>query len=407
VTDLSELRHIRAPIPDVFAPLFDPQWRNLVFWGGRGKAVSWSYARALLIKCAYEPLRVLCTRELQTSIKDSVHQLLEDQIALLGLNDFYDTVQSEIRSINGGGFIFKGIRHNVQEIKSTEGIDICWVAEAEKCSEQSWRILIPTIRKPSSQIWVDFNTSQPTDPTYVRFIERTPPKTYQRKLTYRDNPFFPEILRQEMEYDRKVDPESAAHVWDGEFEKHNAAAIFKGKWRIDSFIPAADWDGPYQGADWGFSVDPTVLVRTWIHQRTLYIEYEAYKVGCELDDLDKLFDHVPASRNFPIKADSARPETISHVKKKGFNIDGAIKYKGSVEEGIAFLRSFEGIVIHERCKHTINEAKLYSYKLDRLTDEPTTDIEDRHNHCWDAVRYALEKIIMKSKGAGRPSARSL
>jgi phage terminase large subunit len=238
-------------------------------------------------------------------------------------------------------------------------------------------------------------------------IVNPPPNSYVKKVTYRDNPFFPEVLRQEMEYDRRVDPESAANVWDGELAVARPGAIFKGKWRIDTFVPQPDWDGPYQGADWGFSVDPTVLVRVWIHGHKLYIEYESWALHCELDDIPDLFDKVPMARNYKIMGDSARPDTISHICRKGFKVLGAEKYKGSVEEGVSFLKSFEEIVIHERNVHTIAEAKNYSYKLDRLTGEPTTDIEDKHNHCWDAVRYALHRLIALSRGKGRPSIRSL
>jgi phage terminase large subunit len=210
-----------------------------------------------------------------------------------------------------------------------------------------------------------------------------------------------------MEYDRRVDPESAAHVWDGEFSVRNAAAVFHGKWIIDSFETPTDAAGPYQGADWGFSQDPTVLTRSWIKDKKLFIEYEAYKVGCEIEDTPELFDRIPMARNYRIYGDVARPETISHVKNKGFRIEGAEKWKGSVEDGIAFIRSFEKIIIHPRCKHTAYEARMYSHKVDRLTGDPLPDIEDKHNHCWDSVRYGLFKLIRISKGKGKPSIRSL
>lgn len=404
-----DLPTIEADIPAVYAPLFKP-YRYKCYYGGRAKATSWSFARALLVKAAAQPLRMLCTRELQTSIKDSVHRLLEDQVKTLGLSSVYHVNNNEVRSkINDSLFIFKGLRHNVEEIKSMEGIDIVWVAEAQKCSETSWKVLVPTIRKDNSEIWVDFNTGLATDPTYMRMVTNPPPNSYVKKVTYRDNPFFPEVLRQEMEYDRRVDPESAANIWDGELAMARPGAIFKGKWRIDTFVCSNDlgFDGPYQGADWGFSVDPTVLMRVWIKDKKLYIEYESWALHCELDDIPTLFDKIPMARNFRIAGDSSRPDTISHVGRKGFKMLAAEKYSGSVEEGVTFLKSFEEIVIHERCTHMVGEAKNYSYKLDRLTAEPTTDIEDKHNHCWDAVRYALHKLISLSRSKGRPSIRSL
>lgn len=365
-------------------------------------------ARALLVLSMYEPLGILCTREYQNSIKDSVHRLLKNQIANMGLQEYFKVTDREITSYLGGFFIFKGMHHNIDEIKSTEGIDIAMVEEAHRVANTSWQALIPTVRNAGSEIWVNFNPDKEDDPTYERLVSGPPrDDTLLINTSYRDNPYFTDELRAEMEYDRKVDPEAAAHVWDGAFRKSSKAEIFHGKWRVDRFEPQPDWDGPYQGADWGFSVDPTVLVRCWIHGRKLYIERELYKVRVELGDLPTFFDGMPLSRNYAIKADNARPETISHMKSAGFKISAAQKFAGSVEEGIAFLRSFEEIVIHERNVHAIQEAKFYRYKLDRLTEEPTTEIIDAHNHVWDAVRYALEKMIYRSKRKGRPSIRSL
>lgn len=404
---------LRVEFPVAYQPLFRPA-RYKVFYGGRGKAASWSFARALLTLGTQRTLRILCTRELQKSIKDSVHRLLQDQIAAMGLEWAYETTNTEIRCLlTGTLFIFKGLRYNVNEIKSLEGIDIVWVEEAEKCSEQSWKVLVPTIRKTGSEIWVTFNPDQPTDPTWKRFCVNPPQGAIVVRCSYRDNPWFPEELRKEMEYDRRVDPDSAAHVWDGEFAVRNNASVLHGKWRVDAFnTPSGpDVSGPYHGADWGFSQDPTVLVRCWVAtrpKRTLYIEHEAYAVGCELDDLPDLFDQkVPLCRNYRIYGDNSRPETISHLAKKGFKIEGAEKWKGSVEDGIAFVRSFEEIVIHDRCRHTAYEARMYSHKVDRLTGDPLPEIEDKHNHCWDAVRYALFKMIRTSKSTGTPSVRTL
>lgn len=402
---------IEAEFPRVFQPLWRPA-RYKVFWGGRGKAASWSFARALLIMAAEHPLRILCTRELQRSIKDSVHRLLVDQIELLGLGWAYEVTNTEIRCrVTGAIFIFKGLRYNIGEIKSMEGIDIVWVEEAEKCSDGSWRVLIPTIRKAGSELWITFNPDQPTDPTWKRFCVNPPEGAIVIRCSWRDNPWFPEELRKEMAYDRRVDPEAAAHVWDGEFSIRNTAAVLAGKWRIDVWDGLSDVSGPYHGMDFGFSQDPTVLIKCWVRtrpKRTLYIEREAYKVGCETDDLPELFDkQVPLARNFRIYADSARPETISYLAKRHWKVEPAEKWKGSVEDGVTFLRSFEEIVIHERCRHTIFEAKHYSHKLDKLTSDPLPEIEDKHNNCWDAVRYALFKLIRTSKSTGTPSVRTL
>jgi len=398
---------LQAAFPVAFEGLFRSA-RNKVYYGGRGSAKSRSFARALLTIAINRSIRVLCTRELQNSIKDSVHRLLQDEIERLGYTAFFDVTENEIRSHTGSLFIFKGLRYNTSAIRSLEGIDICWVEEAEKVSDDSWKALIPTIRNPGSEIWVSFNPDEETDPTYQRFVANPREDSIVVKVNYNDNPFFPIELRREMEFDRRVDPEGAAHVWDGMFRKRSKAAIFNGKWRVDVFEMPPNASGPYYGGDWGFSQDPTVLIKMFIVERKLYIEHEAYGVGVELDDTPTLFDKVPGARESKIIADSARPETISHVKNRGYSkIVGCAKWPGCVEDGITFLRSFEEIVIHERCKHVIQEAILYSYKLDKLTKEPTNDIVDKHNHCWDSVRYGLEKLIMASKNMGRPSIRTL
>jgi phage terminase large subunit len=377
-------------LPAAYQPLFEP-YRYKVFYGGRGKAASWSFARALLVIVAKTGKRVLCTREYQSSIADSVHRLLTDQITALKLDHIYSPRLSEIRCINGGLFLFEGLRHNPTKIKSTEGIDIAWVAEAEKTSKDSWDILIPTIRKEGSEIWVEFNPDAEDDPTYQRMVVNPPEDSVVRYLTYRDNPFFPEVLRKEMEYDRRVDPDRYQWVWEGKTRTISDALVLHGKYVVEPF-EHEDVDRYYYGADWGFSEDPTTLVRCYIIGRTLYVDQEAYGVGVDIDDTPQLFDSVPGSREWPIVADSARPETISYMRRKGYKIRSAKKGAGSVQDGIQYLRNFERIVIHPRCRHTIAEAGSYSYKRDRITGEVLPVLEDSHNHCIDALRYSLETM---------------
>ena len=171
------------------------------------------------------------------------------------------------------------------------------------------------------------------------------------------------------------------------------------KVRRRSLRTAAGWDGPYFGADWGFSQDPTTLVKLWIGERKLYVEHEAYGVGVDIDRTPEFFDRVPGAREATIRGDSARPETISYLRRNGYpGIESVTKWKGSVEDGVAALRGFEQIVIHPRCRHTEEEARLWAYKIDRLTGDVMPDLVDRHNHIWDAVRYALEPVIRSSGG---------
>lgn len=381
--------------------LFAMPSRYKVADGGRGSAKSWGFARmALAMSLARKNVRILCARELQVSIRDSVHKLLSDQISALRWDAFFSVKQHDITNVLGGEFIFEGLRHNVNKIKSMEGIDICWVEEAEKVSRESWNVLIPTIRQPGSEIWVSYNRDLSTDPTDTMFWGAEPPPDTRRcHLTHADNPWFPDELRREMEYMYRVDPEGAEHVWGGQYRKNSTAAVMRGKWRIEAFETPTNAEGPYLGADFGFSVDPSTLVKCWIKDRCLYIEHEAYGVGVELDDMPAFYDRVPGARTLRIRADCARPETISHLARRQFDITGAAKWTGSVEDGIAFLRSFEAIVIHERCKHSIEEARLYSYKVDRLTGDVLTDIVDANNHIWDAVRYALEPMIRRGNCA--------
>jgi phage terminase large subunit len=342
-------------------------------------------------------LRVLCARELQVSIAESVHKLLSDQVEAMGLSPWFDIEQQVIRSSVRSEFIFAGIKNNAAKLKSLEGVDVCWVEEAEKVSNASWETLIPTIRKPGSEIWVSFNPHDANDPTYQRFVVNPPPSARVIEMNWRDNPWFPAELRAEMEYLYRVDPEAAAHVWGGQCRTMSNAQVLRGKYVVEAFEPGDDWDGPYFGADWGFSVDPTALVKLWINERTLYLEHEAYGVGVEIDQLPAMFDRVPGAREARIRADSARPETISFMQRNGYpGIVSVVKWSGSVEDGVAALRGFEQIVIHPRCRHAEEEARLWAYKVDRLSGDVLADLVDKHNHVWDAVRYALEPVIRNS-----------
>jgi phage terminase large subunit len=390
---------IKAQLPRKLVRLLFRPSRYKVAYGGRGGAKSWGFARALLVKAAERPLRILCARELQNSIQDSVHHLLKEQIDALGLGELFDVQQTVIRGRNGAEIIFSGLRSNITKIKSMEGVDIVWVEEAETVSDDSWSVLIPTIRKDGSEIWVSFNPREDTDPTYKRFVMNPPPEARVVEISSWDNPWLPDVLKAERDYLFRVDPEAAAHVWGGKTRRITDAQVLRGRYVIESFEPKpGDWGGPYYGADWGFSVDPTALVRCWVKDRTLYIEYEAYGVGVDLDDTPALFDTVPDARKNLIRADSARPETISHMRRHGYpRMVGVEKGKGSVEDGVEHLRSYERIVIHPRCPHAAEEARLWSYKVDKLSGDVRPELLDKHDHCWDAVRYALEPIIQRGK----------
>lgn len=383
-------------LPEPLRFLLSPS-RYKVAHGGRGGTKSWGFARSLIGRAYERKSRILCTREYQKSIQESVHRLLCDQIELLGLSEFFQIRQRTITGDLGSEFIFAGLKTNPHTIKSMEGVDICWVEEAQKVSQESWNILIPTIRKAGSEIWVSFNPDEATDPTYKKFKLNPPPNAIVKEVSWRDNPWFPEELRLEKDYLASVDLDAYMHVWEGECRKHGVAQVLRGKCSVEWFEPETQWDGPYFGADWGFAQDPTTLVKCWVGGRNLYIEKELYKLGLEIDRTPAAFLTVPGAENHVIRADNSRPETISYVRRQGLNVVGCDKRKGSVEDGIAFLRSFEKIVIHPDCRHTAEESRLYTYKMDRLTEDVLPEIVDAHNHCIDAIRYALEPIIRQGQ----------
>jgi len=322
-------------------------------------------------------------------------------IESLGLSAFFDIKNTSIECSNGSEFLFEGLHSNVTKVKSLEGIDLCWVEEAARIAESSWTTLIPTIRQSNSEIWVSFNPEETTDPTFVRFVTKPPPAALVEELLWSDNPFFPAELELERAYLESVDVEAHAHVWGGQCRTVSDAQVFRGKYCIQSFDIDPTWSGPHQGADWGFSVDPSVLIRCYIDEvnAELYISHEAYAVGCDIDKTPELFDTVPNARSYVTRADSARPETISYMQKNGYSsLVPCTKWENCAEDGVAWLRGFRRIVVDPKCIHVAQEMRLYAYKTDRLTNAVLPELLDKNNHCIDAIRYALEQLI-KAGGA--------
>jgi phage terminase large subunit len=388
-----------------FYDLLHRKARYKVYWGGRGSGKSWAVAEALVRLASKQQKRILCCREFQNSIKDSSHKVLRDTINRLGLNAIFVVTKEEIRcSLTGSEFIFKGLYANSESIKSTEGIDICWIEEAHTVSKTSWKDLVPTIRATGSEIWVTYNLMDEEDPTHQRFVISPRTNSIVHKVNYDQNPYFWDSpLVDEMEDDKRDSEHLYEHVWLGFPLRIDDSIIFSGKYVVEEF-PDDLWEKAERlhfGADFGFAQDPSTLIRDFVYEDTLYIEYEAYGVGVELDDMGEFYESVPGSKDWPIWADSARPETISHIKRNwGYNIDGADKWAGSVKDGIAHIRKFKRTVIHPRCKHTASEARMYRYKVDRVTKEVLPIIVDKHNHCWDAARYSLNGHIQQSGELG-------
>lgn len=378
-------------------PLFEP-FRYKVLFGGRGSGKSFAIADALLMIGAKRTCRVLCAREFQSSIAESVHHLLERRINELGLSSFY-RVQRDLIVAPGNKteFIFKGVHNNIESIKSLSGVTHLWLEEAQTISKRSWDVLIPTIREPGSEIWVSFNPQLSDDPTYKMFVTSHPgADAYVQEINFTENPHFPEELERERQRLLANDIAAHDHVYGGQPLTSSDAQIYNGKWRVEEFTAGGyDWSGPHFGLDFGFSQDPTAAVRCWVFQDCLWIDYEAGKRGLELNDTTAfLTERIPDFADHVIRADSARPESISYLTHHGLpRIEGVEKWAGSVQDGITAIRAFKSIVVHPRCVETQRELKLYSYKVDRLTGDVLRTIVDANQHYLDAVRYALAPYI--------------
>jgi phage terminase large subunit len=377
-------------IAPVFKPFLAPA-RYKGAHGGRGSGKSHFFAQLLVAHAATKPgFRAVCVREVQRTLAQSSKRLIEDKIAALGVGSLFQITEREIKGPGDGLILFEGMQnHTADSIKSLEGMRVAWVEEAQNLSQRSLDLLRPTIRSPGSELWFSWNPESATDPIDVLLRgEHPPPSSVVREVNYLENPWFPDVLQAEMQYDRGRDLDKFAHVWMGGYQQNSEARVFK-NWRIEEFDISPEWI-LRQGADWGFSVDPSVLVQCAIVGRTLYVAHEAYRVGCEIDFLPDLFRTVPEAEKWPTIADSARPETISYMQRHGFpKMLAAIKGARSLEEGVEFLKSFD-VVVHPRCTHTIDELTAYSYAVDDLTGLVLPKLADKDNHVIDSLRYACE-----------------
>jgi phage terminase large subunit len=393
---------LQLPTPEWALPLLKPS-RYKGAWGGRGSGKSHMFAELMIESHIIDQKRrSVCVREIQKSLNQSVKRLLETKIEAMNAGAYFEVQDAVIKSRKGdGAIIFQGMQnHTAESIKSLEGYDCAWVEEAQSLSQTSLGLLRPTIRKPESELWFTWNPNLPTDPVDQLLRGTTPPKgSTILKVNYTDNPWFPDVLRDEMEYDRRRDLEKYEHVWLGGYLTNSNSQVLAGKVRVDEFTPEPDWNGPYLGADWGFAQDPTTAIKAWVAGRSLYVEHEAYKIGLEIDQTAEFISQrIPGIEAYTIRADSARPETISYLKRHGLpRVEGVKKWPGSVMDGIAHLRSYDEIIVHPRCKETIQETRLYSYKVDKLSGDILPDIVDSNNHCIDALRYALGPLIKAPK----------
>ena len=404
-----------AEFPEILSFLFEPAPYK-VMYGGRAGMKSWAAARAALLIGAHpsilfkdrERVRVLCAREIQKSIADSVHHLLKEQIDFLHLNNFYTVRDTYISGLNGTEFIFAGLKTDPRKVKSMEGIDICIVEEAEKVSTPSWQTLVPTIRKSGSEIWVILNPDEESDPTYQDFVIHPPTGAVVKKVGWEDNPWLSERTKADKDHMYAVNPEAADNIWGGNPRRRSAAHIFASKYRVDDLGEVQkDWQGPYQGLDFGFSADPNAFTRSWVinnlnwnghsYKKVLYIQHAKFGYHTELDDLPVLLNTVPDAARYETRADNARPETIRHLNTHGFpRVISCEKGKGSVEDGIQHLLNYDAIFIHPSNREMIEEAKFYSYKVDTASGIILPDIIDAFNHGWDSVRYGVEPLMKRT-----------
>jgi phage terminase large subunit len=391
------MEEVTVELADAFKPLTEPT-RYKGAYGGRGSGKSHFFATMVILRMASEDgLRVVCVREVQRSIADSVKTLLEDKIAACKLEGFFKVTETEIAGANGSRCIFRGMQnHTAASIKSLEGFDVAWVEEAQTISQKSLDLLTPTIRKKGSEIWFSWNPEAPDDPVDVLLRKQPPDGSVVIEANWDSNPWFPDELRADMERDKKRDPDKWSHVWQGQYRGLSEARVFR-NWRIDELNPPENvvW---FYGADWGFARDASAALRCCVMENsTLYIDSEVYEVGTPNEKLPTLLDGLPDARLWPMIADSARPETIDYVKRHGFpKIRAAKKGKGSVEDGVMFLQGMD-IVVHPLCANAINEFRNYAYKTDRHTGEILPVIEDANNHLMDALRYAVEGLHRKGK----------
>jgi phage terminase large subunit len=394
---------LRIKTAAAFEPLLQPA-RYKGIHGGRGSGKSQFFGDLWLEENVTDKLDFVCLRETLKSLEFSVKKLLESKVSAFNAGAYFEIQDRRIKSIHGGVTIFEGMQnHTSESIKSLEGFDRAWFEEAQNASDKSLTLLRPTIRKKDSQLWFGWNPDLETDPIDVLLRgEERPPSSIVVEANYLDNPWFPDVLREEMEYDKRRDPDKYAHVWLGKYRRNSEARVFR-NWKIEDFETDPAWI-IRQGADWGFSIDPSVLVQCSIVGRTLYVIDEVYRVGCEIDLLPDLFRTLEDAEKWTTTADSARPETISYMQRHGFKrMLPAVKGARSLEEGIEFLRSFD-IVVNPRCKHTIEELTLYSYETDPLTGAVIPKLKDKDNHVIDALRYACEaarrttkRVIVESK----------
>ena len=409
------MTRVQIELPPKLIPVFAGKKRYRCAYGGRGSGKTRSFALMTAVRgyqCGQAGLNgaILCGREFVNSLADSSLEEVKEAIrSVPWLANYYEIgdkyIRSRDRRIN---YLFAGLRYNLDSLKSKARILLAWADEAESVSEMAWQKLLPTVREHDSEVWVTWNPETEGSPTDLRFRKHIGDNGISVEVNYCDNPWFPEVLEQERLADKaRLDEASYRWIWEGAYLQMSDAQIFRGKYEEKAFTLREEWDGPYFGLDFGFSQDPTAAVKCWIYDGCLYIEQDYGKIGLELDDTAPMLrQHLPGIEKYVVRADSARPESISYLKRHGLpRITGVQKGKGSVEDGIEFIKSFKRVFIHPDAAATLREFKLYSYKTDRLSGDVLPVVLDENNHCiaegelihTDCGLLPIERVSTKHK----------
>jgi phage terminase large subunit len=406
----AELPVSKAKFPEALEFLFEPAPFKVAY-GGRGATKSWGFARALLIRGTERKQRILCARETQKSIKDSVHQLLEEQIEALGLGAFYRVEKSAIYGVNGTEILFAGLRHNIDNIKSTEAIDVCWVEEAQAVSKTSWDKLIPTLfRVPNCELWVSFNPDLESDNTYVRFVIDPPAGAVVRKVTYRDNPWFPEGLRKLMEEDKRRNIDEYNHIWEGSCINTLANAIYANELRavdVEGRIRRVPYD-PSKPVDLAWDLGYGDMVAIWMFQsfpmEFRIIDYEEgvrqplHYYLAELQKRGYMFGthYLPWDGGVPAFASGKSIEEL--IKAAGYKVKVALRLP--ITDGINAARTIFPLCYFDEAKTAagVRSLRMYRYGEMQSYEGPTREpLHDIHSHCADAFRCLAVSIRQPQK----------
>lgn len=406
-------------IPSAFKELFQPK-RYKAYYGGRGSSKSHSVARALLILGAQDKRRIVCAREIQKSIKDSVHKLLSDIIRENPVfKQFYQILETEIRGRNGTEIIFRGLKHNTRDLKSLEGCDYCWIEEAESVSDNSYEILIPTIRKPGSEIWATFNVKNVTDPTYRRFITEADENVYHKKVSWRDNPFFPEVLKMEMEKLKTVDFDAYLHIWEGEPDTRRSGAVFAkqiAKAREEGRVTTVPYDPAcevFTAWDLGFGDATSIWWLQFVGRELRWLKYYENN-GEQLDHYAKIIKQE--SYNY-MKKGHFLPHDGGHGNIRGDSVTKQLTSLGventvltretDINPGIELLRQTIAYSVFDekKCTDGLHALTQYAYEWDE--DRGIFKQKPRHDwtsHASSAARYGAIAAAKVKAGLGKPAA---